>query len=400
MKRILIFSLNYYPRFVGGAEVAIKEITDRISTEEFEFHLLTLRFDSNLSREEKIGNVHVHRIGPTRPAPSVSDLGRFPLHYAKYWYQVAAVWHALSLHRAYQFTGIWAMMAHSCAIPAGIFKFLNPSVRYLLSLQEGDPPEQIERMMRPLWPLFRQGFIRADSLQVISNFLLGWGRRMGFSGSAEVIPNGVDTSKFAREYSRDEVIAMQETLQKKPGDIFLVTSSRLVHKNAIDDVISALKMLPENIFFLIYGIGPDESSLRQLADNLGVSHRVRFTGYVSHDELPLILKACDIFIRPSRSEGMGNSFVEAMAAELPVIATQEGGISDFLFDSVRNPDKEPTGWAVDANAPEQIARAVMEILSSPEKVKQVTHHASALVRDKYDWNQIAKRMEQVFKALF
>ena len=47
MKKILIFSLNYYPRFVGGAEVAIKEITSRLPKDEYEFHLLTLRFDLN-----------------------------------------------------------------------------------------------------------------------------------------------------------------------------------------------------------------------------------------------------------------------------------------------------------------------------------------------------------------
>ena len=63
VKKILIFSLAYYPNFVGGAEVAIKEITDRISPEDFEFHMITLRFDSRLPKTEKIGNIFVHRIG-------------------------------------------------------------------------------------------------------------------------------------------------------------------------------------------------------------------------------------------------------------------------------------------------------------------------------------------------
>jgi len=59
MKRVLIFSLAYYPH-VGGAEVALKEITDRIS--DIEFHLITLNFGGE-KREEKIGNVFVHRVG-------------------------------------------------------------------------------------------------------------------------------------------------------------------------------------------------------------------------------------------------------------------------------------------------------------------------------------------------
>ncbi|TSC64125.1 MAG: hypothetical protein G01um101491_359, partial [Parcubacteria group bacterium Gr01-1014_91] len=86
----------------------------------------------------------------------------------------------------------------------------------------------------------------------------------------------------------------------------------------------------------------------------------------------------------------------AMAAELPVIATQEGGIADFLFDAKRNPDKETTGWAVDKNSPEQIAEAVKDILANPEQVAHVKATAKKMVIEKYDWNLIAKQMQSVF----
>jgi len=396
MKRVLIFSLNYYPRFIGGAEVAIKEITDRISPGEIEFHMVTLRMDSELPKSESIGNVIVHRIGPTRKNPSIADLQKAPLHYNKHLYQFLAVWEALCLHRKYRFDGIWAMMAHSCGIPASIFKSLNPHVKYLLTLQEGDPPEHIETLMRRVWPLFKQGFTKADCLQPISNFLLAWGRHMGFAGTAEVIPNAVDTTHFTREYSDREIKEVKEELKKNDDDIFLVTTSRLVHKNAVDDVIRALVLLPSKISFLIYGIGPDENKLRSLAKELGVKDRARFMGQLGHNEMPLILTACDIFIRPSRSEGMGNSFVEAMAVGLPVIATQEGGIADFLFDEQRDPSKETTGWAVDANSPEQIALAVEDILARPEKVTQVRATARTMVLDRYSWDTVAKDIRTLF----
>ena len=63
MKRVLIFSLAYYPSNVSGAETAIKDITDRIETTDIEFHMITLLFDPKTSREESIGHVHVHRVG-------------------------------------------------------------------------------------------------------------------------------------------------------------------------------------------------------------------------------------------------------------------------------------------------------------------------------------------------
>jgi hypothetical protein len=56
-KKILIFSLDYYPGEVGGAEVAIKEITDRISPDAIEFHLVTLHYDKSMAKEGQIGNV-------------------------------------------------------------------------------------------------------------------------------------------------------------------------------------------------------------------------------------------------------------------------------------------------------------------------------------------------------
>jgi glycosyltransferase involved in cell wall biosynthesis len=116
--------------------------------------------------------------------------------------------------------------------------------------------------------------------------------------------------------------------------------------------------------------------------------------------MPKYLKASDIFIRASRSEGMGNSFVEAMAAGLPVIATQEGGIADFLFDARRNPGVPSTGFAVDKDSPEQIAKTIEEILAHPEQVKAVTAVAKRMVIEKYDWDLIARDMqEKVFVPL-
>lgn len=399
MRKVLIFSLAYFPKHVGGAEVSIKEITERMP--DIEFHMVTNRFDSTLPKVEKIGNVLVHRIGITTKNPGMNDLRKWPLHVNKFLFQFLAAWKALQLHREHRYDATWAMMAHSCGVPAAIFKILHPEVKYILNLQEGDPPEEIERTMRPLWPLFTRAFTKADIIQTLSTFLAKWARRRGFTGSIEVVPNAVNARHFSQEYPPAVINEIKDKLGKKMGDVFVITTSRLVHKNAVDDVIKAMVFLPENVKFIILGTGPLENELKLLATSYKLQARVLFLGHIGHDEMPKYLQASDIFTRPSRSEGFGASFAEAMAAGLPVVTTQEGGISDFLFDEKRNPDKPITGWAVDKDSPEQIADAVKDIMAHPEKVRAVVATAKAMIEEKYDWDIIARDMrEKVFRRVF
>lgn len=399
MKRVLIFSLAYFPKHVGGAEVAIKEVTDRIP--DIEFHLVCNRFDSTLPKEEKIGTVFVHRIGIATKEPTMADLTKWPLNLNKFLFQFSAAWKALSLHRQYRFDATWAMMAHSCGVPAALFKWFHPEVPFVLTLQEGDPIDHIEAKMRPLWPLFSRAFTSADTVQAISTFLGTWARARGFKGRLEIIPNAVDTARFSQEFPSAAIDRVRDELGKKMGDVYLITTSRLVKKNAVDDVIRALPHLAPNVSFVVLGTGPDEAMLKNLAAALGVSGRVKFVGQRGHAELPKYLKACDIFVRASRSEGMGNSFVEAMAAGLPVIATQEGGLADFIFDRKRNADKPVTGWAVDKDSPAQIAAAVTDIMTHPEQARAVVNTAREMVREKYDWDIVARDMrEKVFDPLW
>ncbi|MGB3921902.1 MAG: glycosyltransferase family 4 protein [Minisyncoccia bacterium] len=399
-KKILVFSLAYFPKHVGGAEVAIKEITERTSPEDYEFHMICLRFDSGLPRKEKVGKVLVHRIGFSTPSPTMADLKKFPLHLNKFLFQFLAPFYGLWLHKKYKYDAIWAMMAHSCGVPAAIFKILSPKIPYLLTLQEGDPIPEILAKARPVMPLFRRAFTTANMIQAISNYLANWAREMGFKGPLEVIPNAVNTAHFSQNYSETELGELKKKLGKKTGEVYLITTSRLVKKNASDDVIRALALLPKKYHFLILGTGPDEDMLRALAKSKSLESRVHFLGQVEHSNMPKYLKVSDIFIRPSLSEGMGNSFIEAMAARLPVIATQEGGIADFLFDPEKNPDKVPTGRAIPPRDPEAIARAVKLFEKNAEETRKIVDNAEKMVKEKYDWNLIARDMqEKVFDKL-
>jgi glycosyltransferase involved in cell wall biosynthesis len=386
MKRILIFSLAYYPSFVSGAEAAIKEITDRIDPADIEFHMVTLLFESTAPREEYIGHVHVHRVGIG--GAYLSKILFIPLASLK----------AMSLNRKLHFDALWSMMTYML-FPVAIAKILGLKISHAVTLQDGDPYEKVfERpFIKPIAPLLDYGFRTAGAVQVISTYLGTWPPKRGYTGTIELIRNGANPRDLQESATPSEVEELKQKLGKKSGDIWLVNTARLVYQKGNDDTIRALKILPDNVKLLIVGGGPDEEMLKNISKELGLQDRVIFTGNVDRSVVTNYRKASDIFVGPSRSEGLGNAFLSAMASKLPVVTTQMGGLADFVFDAKRNPDKKTTAWAVDPDNSEQIADAVKDILANPEKVKEVTENAREMVLQEYNWDIVAKNMrERIF----
>ncbi|MFA4890426.1 MAG: glycosyltransferase family 4 protein [Candidatus Paceibacterota bacterium] len=389
MKKILIFSLAYYPSNVSGAEAAIKEITDRIEPSDIEFHMITLLFDRAAPREEKIGNIFVHRVG--FGGAYLSKILFIPLAALK----------ARSLDKKYHFNVLWAMMTYML-LPVVLSRVVGVRAPHILTLQDGDPYEKVFKrwFIRLIIPLLDYGFRTASIIQAISVFLAEWPRKRGYAGPIELIYNGGNPRDIKDNVSPEEVEAMKQKLGKKPGDIFLVNTSRLVRQKAFDDIIRALTKLPFNIKLLAVGSGSDEAMLKKLAEELGVSDRVIFTGQVDRSVVTLYRRSADIFVAPSRSEGLGNAFISALASRLPLVATQVGGMADYIFDEKHNPDKQPTAWVVDPDSPDQIAEKVREIIANPEKAKKISAYARKMVEEKYDWDIIAKQMrEKVFSKV-
>lgn len=390
-KRILIFSLSYYPNFVGGAEVAIKEITDRLG-DDFKFDMVTLRFDKTLPKVEKINNVTVYRVGMTSGShvrPSSLNL----IHKAnKYLFPLFGFFKAHELQETKVYDVIWSMMASYNSFAALFFKKMFPAVKFLLTLQEGDPISYIKRRALPVWYLFKKIFTKADAIQAISHYLSHFALHMGARCPVVVVPNGVSVDRFNKEYTKAELDAARARLGKGESDIMLITTSRLVIKNGISQLIEALVHLPLNVKLAILGIGPLEKTLKTQARMLEVDDRIVWLGHVSHDEMPKYLKVADIFVRTPISEGFGNSYVEAMACGIPCIATPVGGILDFIRE-------RETGLYADVGSPESVVDAVMELVRNPDLVSKIKRQSFEMVKEKYDWDIVAEGMNSVFKGL-
>jgi len=404
MKRVLIFSITYHP-FIGGAEVAIKEITDRIPGAHFD--MITLRLSSKVPYFEKIGNVNVYRIGFVKRGELNNLKVKFPLTLNKKLFPFFALFHAYRLNKKHPYDMIWGMMASYAGFAALFWKILHPETPYLLSLQEGDPIERIKKKVKWIHPFFAQIFRKADKIQAISNFLKNFALEFSPQKDVVVIPNGVDVERFETTFDPSAIENIRNEIGKhhmesgkviNSQNVALITVSRLVHKNGIDTLIKAMKFLPNTMRLAIVGEGPQLMELKELADDID-EDRIMFLGNKDHSVVPLYLKACDIFIRPSRSEGFGNSFVEAMAAGVPVVASNVGGITDFLVDPIFVGKEKATGLFCDHDDPKSVAIAVMKYVDDIQLRQVIIQNAKKMVKERYDWKNIAKDMEKLFNQM-
>ncbi len=382
MKRILIFSLAYYPSFVSGAEAAIKEITDRIDPSDIEFHLITLLFDPKAPREETFGHTRVHRVGVG--GAYLSKVLFIPLAALK----------ARSLDRRLHFNAVWSMMTYML-LPAVLARTIGVRAPRVLTLQDGDPYEKVfERaFIKPFIPILNKGFRTTEVIQVISKYLATWPPRRGYHGEIVLIKNGANPNDLKETSSPEQIEEIKQKLGKKAGEVYLVNTSRLVHQKGHDTAIRALALLPQRLKLVLVGGGPDETMLKALAKELGIQSRVIFTGNVDRSVVTLYRKACDIFVAPSRSEGLGNAFISALASKLPLVTSGVGGIADYAVDG-------ETAWIVPPDDPLALARRIEDVIAHPEQAREISERARTMVERDYDWDIIAKQMrEKVFGAV-
>lgn len=178
----------------------------------------------------------------------------------------------------------------------------------------------------------------------VSNYIKGRVETIGADIPIETVYNGIDLERFYHATPIDRKI-----LGFKEDDFIVVYSGRLIKEKGIEELIDAFIQLKDypSIKLLIlggsfYGISQNNPFLDTLKKKCEtIKNRIVFTGFIPYEQLPNYLKVGDVAVVPSMwEEPFGLTCVEAMAAGLPLIATNSGGIPEICMNAAHVIDKK------------------------------------------------------------
>jgi glycosyltransferase involved in cell wall biosynthesis len=200
------------------------------------------------------------------------------------------------------------------------------------------------------------------------------------------IYNGLDTDslKFLSPEEAREFIGFKNT-----DSILIGVVANLYKNKGLEYLIVATNKIKSNqkINFVIIGDGPERNKLEKLIKKYNLENKVHLIGYIP--DASKYLKAFDLLVLPSVKEGQPWAILEAMATEVPIVATNIAGIPEMI-------ENEKSGLLVEPADPEALAEAIEKMLSRPSLAKECSDNALITLREKFNAETMIRKNEKLF----
>jgi glycosyltransferase involved in cell wall biosynthesis len=203
-----------------------------------------------------------------------------------------------------------------------------------------------------------------------------------------VIPNGVDVARFSTARP-----AALSPFGIPAGSQVVLTVGRLDRQKGLHDLLDAAALLMpkyRQVHFLLVGKGSERPVIDRSIREKGLMDRMHLTGWRS--DIPELLAAGYALILSSHWEGMPNVILEAMAAGLPVVATQVEGTSELVHHG-------QTGFLVPPQSPRELAAALEALLADPSRAAAMGHAGRARVSADFPWEKMVARYDELYQSL-
>jgi glycogen(starch) synthase len=210
----------------------------------------------------------------------------------------------------------------------------------------------------------------------------------------DVIANGVHAEKFDFDFTADEASAFR-TKYAAPNEKLIFFVGRGTHEKGAHVLIGALPKIRAQYHdakIIIVGGGNKDHLIRQ-AHDLGITQHVYFTGFIPDDTLLRLYKVIDVAVYPSLYEPFGIVALEAMAAGVPVVVADAGGLREIVEHDV-------TGTVTWSGNNDSLAWGITRVLKDPENSKRMADNAKVVVKDLYNWDRIAAQTQEVYQRVW
>lgn len=363
--KILIIN-SEFPPIGGGAGNASANISRQMVAQGHEVVHLTTQF-GDFPKEENWYGVRVVRVPAVRKRMDRSG----PLE--QLLYILGGTWGALGVLKSFRPDGAIAFFG----IPSGPIAWVLRRLRgipYVVSMRGGDVPGfrpyDFGTFHKLIGPLLRIIWRNASALVANSNGLRALA--LAFEPKAEIslIPNGVDLNQFSPA-ERD---------WKHPR---LLSVGRVVYQKGLDLGIQALAELNDIDWkWTIAGDGKYRAELEAQAEQHGIADRIHFVGWQSKEQLAALYQQANLFVFPSRHEGMPNAVLEAMASGLPVVASEIAGSEELVVH-------DQTGLLFPSEDAARLREGLKKLLLDAALRKQMGSAGRARVEAEYTWSSVA-----------
>jgi glycosyltransferase involved in cell wall biosynthesis len=370
----------------GGQNTHVAELATALAAGGHQVTVYTRRDDEALPDRVPVGVgfavVHVPA-GPPRPLPKddlLPYMGEFGIWLARHW---SGQERPDVIHAHFWMSGLAALTAaRRTDLPVMLtYHALGSVKRRHQGARDTSPPMRIgyERMLgRRVDRVIAQCRDEVDELS-----------RLGVPRDRiTVIPSGVDSGHF----TPDGPVAVSTD---RP---LVISAGRLVPRKGFQDVIRAMRWVPE-AECLIVGGPPGRAAaddplgrrLMEIAQSAGVANRVRLVGAVPREEMPAWYRSADLMVTAPWYEPFGLTPLEAMACGVPVVATAVGGLRDTVVDGV-------TGELVRPRDPAGLGHTVRRLLADPGRRLGLSAAAVDRARSRYNWRQAADQLAAVYRS--
>lgn len=379
--RVLMVVRLFFP-WIGGAELQAARLARELTRQGIQVQIVTGRWFRGTPRDDVVEGIRVFRNHAMWEFFGIKGLRKL----GGYLYIITLLWYLWRRRHTYDVIHIHGLSYHTfAAVVAG--RFLGRPT--ITKLANSGPGSDIRKMRNgdhlALSRLMLPRALQCDRFVALNGEIV---RELMISGVPQRrivrIPNGIDPTVFAEKTSYQ---------LHDPARLLFV--GRLHGQKGLDTLLhslrSVLTRIPgQRVVLQLLGDGPDRAKLEALAGQLGISAHVAFLG--SRDDVRAYLSEADIFVLPSRAEGLSNALLEAMSAGLPVVVSRIPGNEEVV-------DHAENGLLCAVDDAASLASALMTLLDDQALRQALGRSARTTVDREYGLSGVARSYIGLYREL-